>query len=123
MNTNVISLVARARAMTREQVGQFLADRAYKAGPVAVWWGDESTDLLVVTADRITAALAADEVVRANVGGSLRELYAGAVAVDAPAPFELVDQPGGVVSWRRVPKQAKHTVLACVVHPGEDGAE
>jgi hypothetical protein len=101
MSSNVISLAARARAMTREQVGEFLADRAYKAGPVAVCWGDAVTDLLVVTADRIAAAL----------------------AVDAPAPFELVDQPDGTVSWRRVPKQAKHTVLACWVHPGEDGAE
>lgn len=122
MITNVIELAARARPMTREQVGAFLANRAYKAGSVAVWWGEELTDLLVVTTDRITAALAADEVVRDRVGGTLRELCADAVVVDGPMPVELVDRPGGIVTWRRIPKQAKHTVLACWVRAGQDGA-
>lgn len=107
--------------MSRAQVQDFLTNDTHRAmgGTVAVWW-TEAGELLVATADRAVAALAADEVVRTQLADPLVQVFGG-VAVDEPMSVELIGEPGGQIAWQPAARPSRNTVLVCRVWPGEDG--
>jgi hypothetical protein len=126
MSATVLAFAARSRPLSRAEVQDFLANDTYAAYGVAVWWGT-GHELLVATADRVLAVLAADAVVRRQLGGPLPEVFAG-VTVDEPMSVELLADAcadgtkDGTPTWQRASRPDGHTVRVCRVWPGEDGA-
>ncbi len=129
MSAEVLTFAPRRRPLTREQLQDFLANDTYSALGVQVWWGS-GHELLVATPDRVVAVLAADAIVRRQLGDSLPAMFGG-VAVDEPMSVEVLpaeDGPGGyqpadLVTWQRASRPGRNTVLVCRVWAGEDGAQ
>ncbi|GGM22354.1 hypothetical protein ACFFX1_11195 [Dactylosporangium sucinum] len=128
MNATVIEM--HSRPLTRARVLDFLDQDTYKVlNGVATWWGEQG-EVLVATEDRAVAALAADALVRQQVGDSLIEVFGG-VVVDQPMSVELVPtavdlggtMPGEKVTWRHASRPGSNTVVICRVWAGEDGAK
>lgn len=122
MSAEVIALADRARVLNRQQLHDFLDQDTYHVnGGVAVWWG-EGRELFVAAADRAVAALAADAIVRRQVGDSLFEVF-GAVVVDEPISVKLLGTVGEKVTWERTVRPAGNTIVMCRVWAGEDGLQ
>lgn len=127
MSAPVIAL--RPPVMTRGQVQDFLAEDTVSIHGVAVWWtgdgdapsAEPSREILVQTDDRITAVLAADELVRRQLSDSLCRVF-GAVFVSEPMSVQLLGEPGGPTTWRPARRPGPNTVLVCRVAAGQDGA-
>lgn len=127
MSAPVIAL--RPPVMTGVQVQDFLAQDTVHIHGAAVWWTGEteasdaepSREILVQTEDRITAALAADELVRRQLGDSLCGAF-GEVIVSKPMSVELLGEPGGPTTWRPARRPGRNTVVVCQVTAGQDGA-
>lgn len=127
MSADVLTFAPRRRPLTREQLQDFLTNDTYVALGVQVWWG-RGHELLVATPDRAVAALAADAVVRRQLGDSLPAMFGG-VAVEEPMSVEVLPaeegpseyQPADLVTWQRATRPGRNTVLVCRVWAGEDG--
>ena len=124
MSANVITMPL--RPMTRAQVQTFLDQDTVRIYGAAVWWTAAGTgtsdEVLVQTGDRVTAALAADELVRRHLNDSLHRVF-GEVIVSEPMSVELLGQPGDPPQWQPARRPGPHTVTVCRVAAGPGGAQ